>query len=466
MQKKVEVGIILFFLTLADFLFAKDEFLSTALNIATARNKKLLAKKEEVDLAKRQLWGATRTFFPSLLAQRRYSRGRAGTTSRLDEYQGEDLALRLYQPIYDGGRIRASYNYYSMVLEDAKLNYTKFKEELIYNVKVSYYEYLSSLMEVREFENLVTTINDYYKKLENEFKAKAISELELEEGRIFKQKIENMYQKAKYNKNLFENKLIFLVGVKSLDEIIFPIPVEMFNEVPQEISFDFESLKSLLIVNSLDLKKVKLALNMAKEKEKMVVGRSYPKLYLEGSYGKSGEAYVKQPLRLTTVWSGMLRLGWMFGGSSLETSYQSDRTAPSEIIDVSQRIETDILDTKLSLFDDMRYFVEKKEAEVLLFATQGDYEETKSALLLELEKNYNEYRSTLLDAETASRELKFRKWRLDVLKKRNSLYEVPTVEVMNAVYQVSEAVLSYSKAVLQNYSAVSALERFVLIPLR
>ncbi|MFQ3676160.1 MAG: TolC family protein, partial [Endomicrobiia bacterium] len=459
--KKIFVSVSGLFL-LCSILYSRDEFLFTALNISSSRNKKLLAKKEEIELSKRQLWAATRTFFPSLLAQRRYSRGKTLT----DEYQGEDLALRMYQPIYDGGRIRASHNYYSMVLEDSKLNYTKLKEELIYSVKVSYYEYLSSLMEVKEFESLVNSINQYYKKLENEFKAKAISEMELEEGGIFKQKIENMYEKAKLNKSLFENKLIFLIGVKDLGEIIFPIPVEKFSEVPKEIDFDFESLKSLVLVNSLDLKKIKLALNMAKEKEKMVVGRTYPKFYLEGSYGQSGEAYVKEPLQLTTVWSGMLRLGWMFGGSSLESSYQKDQTVPRTIVDLSNRIDSSVLDTKLSLFDDMKYFMEKKEAEVLLLSTQGEFEEVKMALLLELEKYYNEYRYTLLDANAASRELKFRKWRLDVLKKRNSLLEVPTVEVMNGIFQVSESVLAYSKAVLQNYSAVSALEKFVLIPLR
>jgi len=443
-------------------LYSRDEFLYTALNIASSRNKKLIAKKEEIELSKRQLWAATRTFFPALLAQRRYSRGRTLT----DEYQGEDFALRVYQPLYDGGRIRASHKYYSLVLEDSKLNYTKLREELIYNVKVAYYEYLSSLMEVKEFENLTNVINEYYKKLENEYKAKAISEIELEEGAIFKQKIENMYEKAKLNKSLFENKLIFLIGVRDLNEVIFPIPVDMFKEVPNEISFDFESLKSLVLVNSLDLKKVKLALEMAREKESMVEGRAYPKFYLEGSYGQSGEAYVKEPLQLTTVWSGMLRLGWMFGGSSVETSYQKDQTVPRSIIDISNRIDSSILDTKLSLFDDMKYFIEKKEAQVLLLSTQGEYEEVKSSLLLEMEKSYNEYKTTLLDANITSRELKFRKWRLEVLKKRNSLLEVPTVEVMNAIFQVSEAVLAYSKAVLQNYSAVSAMERFVLVPLR
>lgn len=460
MKKKIVVLII--FLLFSQ-LYSRDEFLYTSLNIASARNKKLSAKKEEIELAKRQLWAATRTFFPALLAQRRYSKGK---TLSYDEYQGEDLALRIYQPLYDGGRIRASHKYYSLVLEDSKLNYTKLREELIFNVKVAYYEYLSSLMEVKEFESLIPVFEQYFKKLENEYKVKAISEMDLEEGRIFKQKIENMYAKAKLNKSLFENKLILLIGVKSLDEIIFPIPVESFSEVPKEIDFDLDNLKSLLFANNIDLKKAKLALLMAQEKEIMVSGKTHPKLYLEGSYGQSGEAYVKDPLQLTTVWSGMLRLGWMFGGTSIESSYQKDQTAPRDVVDVSYRIDSTVFDTKLSLFDDMKYFMEKKESEVLLLSTQGEYEEIRSALLLELEKYYNEYRHSLLDANTASKELKFRKWRLDVLKKRNSLFEVPTVEVMNGIFQVSEALLSYSKAVLQNYSAVSAIERFVLIPLR
>ena len=443
-------------------LFASDAFLSTCIDTAIQRNKMLIAKEEEIVLAKRQTLAATRSFLPNVYLQRKYSRGKTLT----EEYQAEDFGVKLYQPLYDGGRLSGSHRYYSLALQVAKLEYTKLKEELGYKIKLAYYEYLSSIVEVSEIEEMFNEIDVYYRKLENEFTAKAISELELEEGKIFKQKVDNMYQKAKKGKILAEEKLIKLIGIKSLDDIIFPVPSGIFETVPKEIDFDLAVIKKLLVTNNVDLKKLDLNKDMAKARSKMAVGKIHPKFYLEGFYGKSGEAFVKEPLNLSTVYSGMLRLSWLLGGSSLESSYQKDKAIPREITDVSVRTENTVLDTRLGLFDDMKYFVEKKETDVLKFSSEAEYIEAKNVLLLESEKFYNEYYYSLLDARVNSSDLNLKKWRLDVLKKRNILYEVSTIEVMDGIFKVSEAVISYTRAVLQNYTAVTELEKLLLISLR
>ena len=457
-----KIFLFLLIICLFSHLLASDEFLSTCIDIAIQRNKKLIAKEEEIVLAKRQTLVTTRSFLPNVYLQRKYSRGKTLT----EEYQAEDLGLKLYQPLYDGGRLSASHRYYSLALQVAKLDYTKLKEEIIYKIKLAYYEYLSSIVEVSEIEEMFNEIDVYYRKLENEFTAKAISELELEEGKIFKQKVDNMYQKAKKGKILAEEKLIKLIGIKSLDDIIFPVPSGIFETVPKEIDFDLAVIKKLLVTNNVDLKKLDLNKDMAKARSKMAVGKIHPKFYLEGFYGKSGEAFVKEPLNLSTVYSGMLRLSWLLGGSSLESSYQKDKAIPREITDVSVRTENTVLDTRLGLFDDMKYFVEKKETDVLKFSSEAEYIEAKNVLLLESEKFYNEYYYSLLDARVNSSDLNLKKWRLDVLKKRNILYEVSTIEVMDGIFKVSEAVISYTRAVLQNYTAVTELEKLLLISLR
>jgi len=456
----------LYLFIISVYSFATDKFLDTCISIAVKRNKKLLAKEEEIKLAEKQLWATTRNFFPSIFLQHRYSRGKAGKEDSPEEYQAEDRWIRLYQPIYDGGRLSAAHKYYSHALELAKIDYIRLKEELKYKIKVAYYEYISSVLEMKETEKLLSEINDYYNKLTSEYLAKAISELELQEGKVFKQKIENFYQKAKKNMILYQNKLLMLVGIKSLDEIIYDIPFDVLTSLPKEIDYDLEQLKNLLTINNPDLKKLRLNMKMAEEKKKIVVAKVRPKFYFEGSYGQSGEAYVAEPLKLATVWVGMLRLSWLFGGSSLESSYQKEKTIPREILDVSQRIDATILDTKLGLFDDIKYFVDKKEADTTMIYTEAEYQETEKLLMLELEKFYHQYYYSLIDAKVAYDDLELKKWHLEVSKKKNLLYEVSTLEVMGNIYKVSEALLTYSKALLQNYIAVAELEKLVLIPLR
>ncbi|MCX7941041.1 MAG: TolC family protein [Endomicrobia bacterium] len=461
-MKSILVILILFFLSQLNFLLAKSEFLDCAITIAVQRNKKLQAKQKEVELAQRQLWVTTRAFLPTLYVQHRHSFGR----TQLDEYRAEDLWLRGIQPLYAGGQISASHRYSILALEYAKIDYTKLKEEIITKVKQAYYEYLSSLLEVREIEKLASDIEFYYKMLLDEYSAKAISELELQEGKVFKEKVDNMLERSKRNKKLYEERLVKLVGVESIEDIPFPITTKIVDEPPKEIDFTFDQLKNLLIINNPDLKKSELNIQMGKQKQKVVTGKTKPKFYLEGSYGRSGEAYVKEPLVLTTVWSAMVRLVWLFGGSSLEVGYQKDRTIPREIVDVSQRIDTTIIDTKLGIFDDLRYFAEKKEVETTISHAEAEYEDTKNVLLLELEKFYNEYYTSLLDAKVAYSDLNLKKWRLDTIKKKRDIYETSTLDVMSNIYSVSEAVLTYTKSVVQNYIAVAEIEKLVLLPLR
>lgn len=87
-------------------------------------------------------------------------------------------------------------------------------------------------------------------------------------------------------------------------------------------------------------------------------------------------------------------------------------------------------------------------------------------MLLELEKFYNEYYTSLLDAKVAYSDLNLKKWRLDTIKKKRDIYETSTLDVMSNIYSVSEAVLTYTKSVVQNYIAVAEIEKLVLLPLR
>jgi outer membrane protein TolC len=459
----------LFFLITTN-IFCSDKFLETTLNVALARDKRILAKKQEVEVAQKYVNVNLRNFFPSAIIQQRFTKGKATPTGSygeyLEEYQGQDFGLRVYQVIYDGGRLQAAYRYHQLNLEQAKLDHSRLKEDLIYKIKQAYYNYLASTLEIKELTRLLSIIEEYHQKLLNEYKAKAISDLDLKEGEVFVEKIKIMIDKSKKQQKLSETYLLQTANLRSLDEIPYPIDFEKFSTPPKEINYDLETLKQMLVVNNPDLKKVYLQTKMAEERKKTVLGRAQPRFYFDGFWGKSGEAYTKEPLVLTTVWSAMLRFSWFFGGSSVDSSWTQEKTAPSEIIDVTQKIENNILTTQISLFDDIRFYVEKEDVELFKYSTLAEYEETKKQMLLELEKQYNEYYNSLLDARINKEDYDLKNWRLDVLKKKNLLFEVPTIDVMSATYQTAEALINYSRAVLSNYLTVAGIERVVGAPVR
>lgn len=458
------------FLFLISLSFSLDKFLDTCINIALSRDKVLVAKRQEIEVAEKYANINLRNFFPQVVFQQKYAKGKATPTQKygeyLDEYNAEDFGLRFLQIIYDGGRVKSSYIYHQLNLEQVRIDFAQSKEKLIFKIKDSYYNYLAATLEIIELEKLLSVIEEYHNKLKNEHKAKAISDLDLKEGNVFVEKIKIMVEKSKKQQELSKLLLIQEANLRSLEEVNQPIDLEKFSTPPGEIIYDLDKLKSLLLVNNSELKKLYLQTKMAEEKKRTVLGKSHPRFYFEGFYGKSGEAFTKEPLALTSVWSTMVRFEWFFGGSSINYLWSKEKVAPSEIIDVTQKIENDVLSTQISLFDDIRFYVEKEDAELFKFSTEAEYDKTKRQMFLELEKKYNEYKFSLLDAKINKEDFDLKKWRLEVLKKKNFLYEVPTIDVMSATYQTAEALINYSKSVLSNYIIVSEIETLVGVSIR
>jgi hypothetical protein len=70
------------------------------------------------------------------------------------------------------------------------------------------------------------------------------------------------------------------------------------------------------------------------------------------------------------------------------------------------------------------------------------------------------------NARNALQEIDLKTRKLAVLRKRNEMYEVTTLEVMDGVYQLSGAIAAYSKALSANYDSIASMERMTLVPLR
>lgn len=454
-------------------LCAADQFLDACLQIAEARDKKLAVAQGQLELAKTRVLRTGRAFFPSVMVQRRSSRGKTfdftstistGTTIS-EEYQGEDFGIRASQPIYEGGRQSASYRYENLMVDASRYNYTKTREELFAKVKLAYYEYLSLRMEYTALKKAFTEINALMDKVRVEYKAKAIAELDLMEAQNLKDKLENLFKNSGLNLTLAEKKLTTLVNVGSIDDVPVLMPEGLMDNVP-EISFSLKECLGFIAINNLDLKNAQVQILMNAERKKIARSKVLPKLYAEAYYGQSGEAFVTEPLELATVWSLTGRMQWGLWGNTAEAVFQHDKTNPNELIDPTTRTDNSTYELRLGLFDDVNYFVESKESRVGYQQSQADYNEILNKLLLDLEKTYSEYDISLRNARTLKNEIELHRRKLELLRKRNDLYEVPTVSVMEESWKYGETISSYAQSLYINYASVTEMERMTLVPLR
>ena len=442
----------------------EDQFLETCLKVAEARDKKLIVSREQIALSKTRVTRSFRNFFPYLLLQRTSQKGKTLATAGGSAYESEQIGAKLTQPIYAGGSILATYRYDKFLSEAAKLNYTKNREDLFYKIKTSYFELLASREESQRLNEASEQITALYNKVQSEYKAKAISELDMLEAQVFADKVKMMKESSEMNYDLAKNKLLALSNLTSLEELIYALPEKI--ETPKAISFTFDECVGFLKTNCVELKSAQTSINLYQQKKKIDTAKVVPNFSVDAFYGQSGEAYVTEPLELADVWNVMGKVNWLIGGNTLEVSQTENRTNPSDVTSYDTRYEDSTFDMKLSILDNLNYFVESKESTVNFNQANADYEMTVKEATLNLQKFFNEYQQSLLNARANDQDVELKSRKLAVLKKRNDFYEVSTLEVMDGVFKYSDAVVAYAKSLAQNYTAVTEMERLVLVPLR
>ena len=101
-----------FFVSLSSSVYA-DEFLDACLKIATARDLKITVAQEQIELAQSRVTSSIRSFFPQIMLQRRFSKGKTKLGEeagyRDEEYNSEELGVRAIQAIYEGGGSRGGF---------------------------------------------------------------------------------------------------------------------------------------------------------------------------------------------------------------------------------------------------------------------------------------------------------------------------------------------------------------------
>jgi len=448
-----------------------DDFLSQCMKLAESRDRRLVVAYQQIQLAEIRSVRAARAFFPQIMLQATTSKGKTalatdtGSSFSDEEYNSQSYGVRAAQTIYEGYRTKGMYKYETMMVDAARFNYTKTREELFARIKLAYYEYLTLNQEYKALGKAYDIVDKLFVKVKNEYKAKAISDLDMVEAENFRDKVSDMLNASKINLDFSIKKLLETVNIQSLDDINAKVSAELPDDVP-EITFSLQDLFSFVLTNNLDVQTAKVQAMMSEMKIKINRSKVIPKFYIEGFYGKSGEAFTTEPLELTTAWSMIARMSWSLWGNSLEASYSQDNTDPSTIVDASKRIDTTTYDVKFSLLDDMSFFVDTKESAVGLEQANADYVDTLKQRRLEVEKAYNDYLNSLSSARTLRKEITLRERKLDLMKKRNDLYEVPTVSLMQETWQYAEAIGSYTRTVYQNHASVTEMERLTLMPLR
>jgi len=185
----------------------------------------------------------------------------------------------------------------------------------------------------------------------------------------------------------------------------------------------------------------------------------YPKLSLNGFYGRSGGNFDSEPLEIREDWQAGVQLSQYFGGSTANLSGLHQKTSPK--IGQTSRSESRTFSGSLGLFDALKQKTEKKDADFTHHQAEVQMERTRMEVANGVREAYANWRKALAQLFMAENDLALAKSENAIAKVKGSHREVPLYERAASRNKLAQAEVSHAEARTGYNVAVAALSRAV-----
>ncbi|OGS19125.1 MAG: hypothetical protein A3J83_01940 [Elusimicrobia bacterium RIFOXYA2_FULL_40_6] len=302
MLKKIVI-VIFSVITAACFVFSEEIKLREYIDIALANNPELIAFQNNYISAKFKFWEARSMYFPQVSANMSASRrvsplsATFGDTSLFPglpektDVTTYSQGLSAQQNIWDFGKTGSIVSRAGISRDLNYLSYEKKKQEIIYNVKKSYYNLMQAItiqnlasFNLKEVENLYKSVQER----EKEGLATPIDVLNIESQYVkFKADVET----AKHNVEIAMLSFTNILGKELTDSVIinegnFPLPAD------NPLNFkNYDECKEQAAVSRLDFQELALQEKLAEKDVKAAYSEWLPSLSANGSYDLQGNTY-------------------------------------------------------------------------------------------------------------------------------------------------------------------------------
>jgi len=451
-MKKIKLKEIKFKNTVYKLLKNKN-FLLYLYQIGAENSRPLKIREGQTKLARLKIRETLRELFPSLSVEYKEDRGEAVT----DKYRSKSYGVKLEHILYDYHQRGNNYKREKLNLEAAEKSYEKERNDLLFEILKAYYQLCAE-------KEILTFWEEFKKETDKDYQLGKL----LKEGHLITKieylkicsLINKIYseliaQRNRYILSLANLKKILGVapdkGIPNLEFVQLKEKILLDKKVEDYINIGLKERPEITLWKK-SIEATKLGLKIAKNEKK-------PKLLLESFWGKSGEAYGWQDLNLATTWNVVARTVWLFGGSSSEVSFGHEKTIPTEIVDVSRKVETDSFSFKTSLLDRLNYYSEVTESKVALNQALDELEKIKKDIAWEIQEGFTAYLEGKREIEMYKEEIKLKKQQLELNKELFKAGEIQLSELIDNKIRLTQSYAYLTKAKLKLYQGIILIDK-------
>jgi outer membrane protein TolC len=348
--------------------------LDACLTEALAQHPSVILAQDDVAIADARRRVATAALLPAVTVKADQTEGRAvnTATSQNPAFVQRSYGVQATQTLFAGGKLSAGRRQAELGAEIARLQRRKQELDIRHAVAEAYWRRVSLEQSLAFYKDTYKTLQeDLEKAARHDLGAGRAARIELLATRAQNRETQAALLQTEEDVLEARNALFDALGRREADDIALALETPAGFVVANE-----ETCLRLARDNRPDVKIAEKLIQSARLGQRMSQSAYFPKVDLNGFYGRSGAAYIEtDPFAYKKDWNAGVALGWPLVGNTLKYNTFKEHTSPR--LGESNRTETQNQSLALTLGDALATGVQSRESRRSLHEEEWRYDKTK-----------------------------------------------------------------------------------------
>ncbi len=411
-----------------------------AVDIGIANNLKLQVAKKNIEVADAKLDEAKRGLFPTVQATMDINGGKIPGPGGARFYKGKNQRLNVSQPLYHGGELTNSVKQAEENVRIAKAEYKKAKDDIIHEIRVTYYGVVKSEYNAEYQIELAEKISEVSRLVKTQREMRVATEID-------SLNVESQYYQVLYQLEASKNDALSAnLNLKQ------SMNIQMEGALPVDLRMNFVKVNPALddllkraLENNADIRVRALSLESAKYGIDIYEAKKKPRVDVRGSYSMLGEAFHdteafedgKASIDQEKEWFLGVQGSVPLGKNSVEYEQIKHVYGPTVLSLTGSEDWRHHL--AFNLFDRFGAVTDEKQAQYALLQAESDYKDASGEVTLRLRTEFFSLQRYLIQIDSSIAKLRYQNKQLSILEYLLSLQETsPSNYIDNLIAQVQD----------------------------
>jgi len=442
----------------------KRMLLDECIKIAVENSLPLDVAKKQINLAEIRLWESMRKLVPTIKGRWEESGGKVIGRG----YEGRKFMMELSQPIFYGGELCFTVNQAKVNLEIVKHDLYRVRNELILKVEKAYYslDKAEKFLDIeRSMDKKSHEINDFITK---GYDSGVVNKLEFLNVSSKCSQIKFQYISAEEDMSLAR---LMLQQAMNTEEDVYILPV---GEPIINNKISLVDCYTLAYTNRPEIKINFLMTEYYLYEKKIKNAHLLPKVDGMGSYGYKYEDFSDHLDRGGGSPSGaggrnerLMKPEWYIGfkasmpffGSTLGYSLAKESWQP--VVSAYHGTKSLTSTMTFSILDDLKFYSDRKEAEIGLTRAKEEYNKVRQEVTLEVKETYFKYKKAIMQMDVARSKAAYQRNQVAFLDLKREMNEGAVSSVLEEMIKLGEEEFSFLQAIADYYISIKSLNKAI-----